>query len=124
MSTTKLDPELLQQIAAAEKANRSVAAVFFLAPTTTHPLPAEKATQSAVKALLKRVGKRVGESPEDVTVFGNIGSFALVAPAKFVKHLARQKEVASAIANLQSQDMLIHPVSSKQVKLPGIRKRR
>jgi hypothetical protein len=53
--------------------------------------------------LLARVKEQTGAEAHDYNVFRNLGSFAVVAPARFIQALIEQPEVESAIANRQPE---------------------
>src|ERR687890_762856 len=53
--------------------------------------------------LLARVKVQTGAEAHDYNVFRNLGSFAVVAPARFIQGLIEQPEVESAIANRQPE---------------------
>jgi hypothetical protein len=87
--------------------------------------PAE--VEARVARLLEKVGRKTGQRPEDIQVFGNIGAFTLSAPPEFVARLAQQPEVATATASQSAEDVLIRPVRRRPVTGPqpdGGKKRR
>jgi len=100
----QVDPELLRQMAAAERhgagaAGGEVQAVLFL--TSPAGAGAEKPARvtARVKRLLGRVQRVSHERPSDVNVFGNLGSFVVQASPAFVRALIAQPEIRSARAN-------------------------
>jgi len=105
----RADTELQRQIAAASGTGRPVAAVYTMQADPA-ALPAADEVETQVARLLEKVREQTGQKPEDVQVFGNIGSFAVSAPAEFVARLAQQPEVAGATASQPAEDVLIRPV--------------
>lgn len=101
--STRVDPELVRQIAEAEKrvsgaASAEVQAVFFLDPasaTTGDP----KEVDTRVRKLLRRVERTSHERPAVVNVFGNLASFVVQAPPAFLRDLIEQPEISHARAN-------------------------
>ena len=61
------------------------------------------AVTSLTQDLLARVKEQTGAEAHDYNVFRNLGSFAVVAPARFIQGLIEQPEVESAIANRQPE---------------------
>ena len=110
-SRITIDPQLLRQLKGARN-QRSVGAVFTLRGDERGATLSPKETKAVVKRMLDRIGRQTKSKPKDVNVFSNIQSFALEAPVEFVKTLLEQPEIDSAVANLQSEDMLINPVDS------------
>jgi hypothetical protein len=100
----QVDPELLRQIAAAERrragaAGEEVQAVLFLTPPTEAGAEKPASVIARVKRLLGRVQRARHERPSDVNVFGNLGSFVVQASPAFVRALIEQPEIRSARAN-------------------------
>ncbi len=109
MDKRAIDPELQEQLA------KAAATDLVEATITLHPGPDRAYIPSEdvgpqVKAILHEVGREVGESHEDSNVFENLGSFVVRAHPAFLKALLKRPEVAAAMANRQSQDLLIRPV--------------
>jgi len=98
---TKADPELLKQIRAAARAERPVEAVFTLR------LPKRVGTgpgriEDLARKILDRVAHTAGVGALEVSVFANLGAFAVSAPPKFVRALLKEPEISSAVANRPS----------------------
>jgi hypothetical protein len=106
--TQKIDPELLRQLDERAALAEPVEAVFTLKPTRAAGAP-ETETEHTVRELLRRVQAQVGEAPADYNVFHHLGAFVVVAPARFVRELMAQDEIATATANRQPQSMVIPP---------------
>lgn len=103
-----IDPELERQLDAS--AGAPVAATFTLrTPAGERHLDAEQ-TQRTVQRLIAAASKDSSVEPVHLRVFPNIQSFALSGPARLVRWLLRRREIASAMANEQAEDMLIRPV--------------
>jgi hypothetical protein len=109
MGQDTIDPELRKQLAKAEAKEPVEATVTLDAGPGRAYIPSEE-VGAKVKEILREVGREVGEAHEDVNVFENLGSFAVRARPAFLKALLKRPEVAAAMANLQSQDLLIRPV--------------
>ena len=115
------DPELLRQLEAAAQSNTSLSATFTLrSPSAARVLsPAE--TKSAVEEIMGRARRATGDRERGVTVFANIQSFAVDAPAPFIKTILGQPEIETASANYQSEDLTIPPVHVTPSDLPRAR---
>jgi hypothetical protein len=80
--------------------------VFVLRPTDrSTKFIAPDQVDSVVKTVLNRVEDETGEKPADYNVFGNLGSFIVDAPREFIQKLTEQREIESAVANVQSQSV-------------------
>jgi hypothetical protein len=101
------DPELVKQLAAVP-ADGDVEAVFSLRDAASSP----EDTEARVRELVARVEDQVGSAPRQLNIFRNIGSFAVAAPARFVRAMLDQGEIDTATANRQSEDLFIRPVRS------------
>jgi hypothetical protein len=101
----------------AAEARQPVAASFTLRLDPRSP-PSPDEVESQVARLLARVAGQTGQQPFDVQVFGNIGSFAVSAPAEFVEQLARQPEIDTAMPSQPAEDVLIRPVRRRRVAGP------
>jgi hypothetical protein len=113
----RTDPELRRQIEAAAGTGRPVAAVYTIR-AGPEALPGPDQVEARVARLLDKVRAQTGQQPADVQVFGNIGSFAVSAPAEFVDRLAQQPEVVTATASQPAEDVLIRPVRRRPVAGP------
>jgi len=109
MGQGAFDPELRKQLATAPASGPVEATVTLDAGPGRAYIPSEE-VGSKVKEILREVGREVGEVHEDVNIFENLGSFAVRARPAFLEALLNRPEVATAMANQQSQDMLIRPV--------------
>jgi hypothetical protein len=98
----RIDPSLLAQLASAASADppTPVEAVVWLRPeAAAQVVPGRERTGQIVRALLARVGKKVGLVPVDFHVFHNLGTFVIAAPGDYLLELLDQPEVAGALAN-------------------------
>jgi hypothetical protein len=112
----KTDPELVRQLNEATADGGAVEAVVKLHPDDpTEIVPSPERTEALTRQVLHRVKKRVGSSETRYNVFRNLGSFVVSAPREFVRELIAQPEVASAMANRQSESPLIAPVKRSVV---------
>jgi hypothetical protein len=116
MELKRADRELIRQLHAAGE-DTPVSAVCSLQFDPSRPLSAEE-TEGQVNEVLRRVRGQADQSPHAVTVFANIGSFSLSAPARFIRQLLEQPEIATATANRQPEDVLIRPVRRKRITGP------
>ena len=115
------DPELLRQLDAAAQSDASLSATFTLrSPSAERPLSPEE-TKSAVEQIMNRARQATGDRERGVTVFANIQSFAVDAPAPFIKTILGEPEIESASANNQSEDLTIPPVEVTPAELPRAR---
>ena len=109
-----IDPELERQLAAAPT-QTPVQAVFTLRAGASKAAGAD-ATRKAVDKVVAKASSAAKSAPHRVSVFPNIDSFAVSGTADLVRCLIDDPDVASAMANVQSEDVLIRPVKSKRVK--------
>jgi len=111
-----IDPELSRQLKAAG-AGQDVSAAISLRPDSARP-PEPEETRHRVTTLLQRVERETGERPSASTIFENLGSFAIAAPAGFIERLLAQPEIATATANFRQEDLLIRPVERGPAVVP------
>jgi hypothetical protein len=108
------DPELIRQLDAAGP-GQEVSAVFSVRPDPgAEAAPSPEETAALVDDLVQRVQQQTGQEPGRVTVFRNLGSFAVSAPADFVRRLLEQREVVTATANVRPEDLPIRPVGPRR----------
>ena len=110
MEVEQADPELIRQLRNTLDEGQSVAVVCSLHPSPAPESPSAAQTTQRVNEVLARVRQQTGQTPGEVTVFGNLGAFLLSAPPRFVWRLLAQPEVATATANQQPNDLFIRPV--------------
>jgi hypothetical protein len=112
--TQRVDPELLRQLDAPSAASGPVEAVFTLKSGRGSARPSRPTeTEAAVRRLLDRVAAEVGVAPSRSNVFRHLDAFVVVAPARFVRTLMAQDEIATATANRQPSSMAIPPRSRR-----------
>jgi hypothetical protein len=111
----KIDPELLRQLDERAASAEPVEAVFTLKSSPAGRTAGEDEIERTVRGLLRRIEAQVGEAPADYNVFRNLSAFVVVAPARFVRELMAQDEIATATANRQPQSMIIPPRNRKPV---------
>lgn len=115
-SGDQVDPSL-QHILGAVAEDHPVAATFTLrADPDNRPLSPQR-TRETVDRLVGKAQEHTGHKPLDVNVFDNLQSFAVRAPAAFVKDLLESPEVESALSNEQDQDLLIRPVKVEKRRI-------
>jgi hypothetical protein len=96
----KADPELMRQLDAVAARDQSVEAVFTLRPDASPRADSgPERTEEIASRVLARVKERVGLDADQVNIFRHFSSFAVCAPACFVRELLTQPEIASAMAN-------------------------
>jgi len=98
MRRTKADPELLKQIKAAARSEEPVEAVFTLRLPKRVGTGPERIEELARK-ILDRAAQAAGIGAVEVSVFANLGAFAVSAPPRFVRALLKEPEISSAVAN-------------------------
>ena len=98
MRRTKADPELLKQIKAAARSEEPVEAVFTLRLPKRVGTGPERIEELARK-ILDRAAQAAGIGAVEVSVFANLGAFAVSAPPKLVRALLKEPEISSAVAN-------------------------
>jgi hypothetical protein len=101
---TRTDPVLSAQLAEAAAGDRPVQAVIGLRRDSGGAASAD--VGAVTEALLDRVTRATGSEALDYNVFGNLGSFVVVAPPTFIRGLLEQPEVESAIANRQPRPVV------------------
>lgn len=113
-SETRVDPELLAQLAQAKSSGSAVEAVFTLRSTdATQPVPGPEQTLATVDDLLTRVEEETGQAPQAHNTFEYFGSFIVRASPAFIADLITQSEIASAAANRQPTSVLITPQNKR-----------
>lgn len=84
-----VEPELLAQLKEADLAGRPVAAIFWL--RGADELSGAE-VKERVKKLLEQAQRASGASLKEHNVFGNLGSFVVLAPPAFVRWLLGQSQ--------------------------------
>jgi hypothetical protein len=113
--STVLDPELQRQLGAADK-DQPIEAVFTLRTPEVNPLLEEKEVQQIVQRIVKSAQDSSGQQVNDLYVMPRAQSFSLAAPAGVVRAILERAEISSAMANVQSEEMAINPVSRSREK--------
>ncbi len=113
--TTPVDPELVRQLEAADK-NQTIEAVFTLRPAEKSPLLDVDQIKNSVDRIVKSATKLSGQKVGDIHVMPYAQCFSISAPAAVVRAVLEHSEIASAMANVQSEDLAIEPVHSKTGK--------
>jgi hypothetical protein len=98
----RTDPVLSAQLREAAAGEEPVQAVIGLREEGEGAGDGDAVT-ALTEDLLARVKEQTGAEAHDYNVFRNLGSFAVVAPARFIQALIEQPEVESAIANRQPE---------------------
>jgi hypothetical protein len=117
---SNVDTLLKKQLASAGKKN--VGAVFTLRGAERADRSTEETTK-LVNDLVRRTEQTSKTKPAQVSLFANVQSFAVEAPAPFIRALVASDKIASAMANVQEEDLLIRPVSPKRARKKPQRKR-
>jgi hypothetical protein len=126
MANPKIDPELRAALDAHAADHQPLSAVFTLEAGPTRAFIPPDEVEDTVQRILQSVEHETGIAPAQVNVFKNMGAFAVVAEAPFLSGILNREEIAAAMANQRSEDILIRPVSSRPVDAPrpGSRRRR
>ena len=109
MDAGAIDPELQAQLAKAPP-SEPVEATITLNPGPHRSFIPSEDVAAQVESILCEVGDDVGERHQDSNVFANLGSFVVRARPAFLRALVKRPEVASAMANRQTRELLIRPV--------------
>lgn len=119
-----IDPELTRQLSSASTGS-SVGAVFTLRSPNEQSCMDVTSVHETIKGILANARETFGHKENDFVVMPNIQSFAVDAPAPFVKSLLGNPAIASAMANAQSEDVVIRPPaktgSSKKKRKPPLK---
>ncbi|MDX1970723.1 MAG: hypothetical protein SFV23_26390 [Planctomycetaceae bacterium] len=105
----QVDPELQRQLASAA-ADGVVGAVLTLRTPPGRAFLTAAETQSVVDEILQTLTPAQRASVRRWKVFANTQSFALDAPPALIQRLLLRPDVASAIADRQSETLLIEPL--------------
>ncbi len=106
-----VDPKLEKQLAELDDASAIEAIVTLRSPEGREYLTAAE-TEATIAKILSRL-KPVDRSRCTVhTVFPNLQSLVLSGPPSVVQAVVDDRDVASATANQQSEDLLIRPVKT------------
>ena len=106
--SVKIDSELLRQLDSADAAQSIEAVVTLRTPEGLKYLSAAQTSQT-VKDLIAATASDTEEC-QVKTVFPNLQSFVVAAPAHVIKAITEHADVASANANRKVESMLIEPV--------------
>lgn len=106
-----VDPELARQLSESTPEG-TLSAVFTLRTPAGLPFLGAAETQELVQKILHSQAALAKQSFERLKVFANTQSFALEGPPELIRKILHHPSVASAIADRQSQSMLIAPVSN------------
>ena len=121
MEETKIDPELTRQLDQAAVTNAPVQAVLKLRPPQATQLVASpEHTTELANQVVKRVSDKLGQQANRMTLFRNLGSFAIDAPPKFLRELLDQPEIAAASANRQPDSAYIAPMNPRPVEIKEV----
>jgi len=109
---TTIDPELKRQLDIASE-DIPIEAVFTLTTPPGESYRSNDSTNQAVSQIVDEAASASKSTPKRVKVFPNAQSFAVSGSAALVRSLLEHQDIASAIANVQQEDMLIRPVPSE-----------
>jgi hypothetical protein len=108
-----IDPKLLRQLDEAP-ADAVVGAVFTLkTPEGERYLEAASA-KDVMSKIVEDAAADAQAQPQRLTLFPNVQSFAVSGPPALVRKLVEHADVASAMANVQDEDLLIRPVKPER----------
>jgi hypothetical protein len=109
-SRIKIDPELLKQINTVAAGQEPIDAYLTLRPDDPAQVSASAdRAEELTRQVLQRVAERVGSSANQVSVFSNLGIFAVSARPDFLLELLKQPELVSAAARRQQPEAKIPP---------------
>jgi len=108
-----IDPELKRQLAALAP-DKPVQVTFTLRTPEGERFMSATQTRATVDRILSEAAGEARSKPERVQVFANVQSFAVEASRALVQLLLGSKEIASAMANSQEEEMLIRPVQRRE----------
>ena len=117
-----VDPTLVRQLKDTP-AQSTVGAVFTLKSPTGAPVASPASAREAMEKIVKEAADVAQVQPARVTMFPNVQSFAVYGPPALVRTVAKHANVASAIANKQTEDMLIRPVTKGRSRTATKKKR-
>lgn len=115
--TRSIDPELHRRIASAKASNVPVSAVFTLRTPPGKAVLSPREAEATARDVVRRAEGEAAVHASDMSVFPHLQSFAVQAPAALLERLAEQPEIEAATANEQQDDLLIRPVTRKEVAL-------
>jgi len=118
MTDDTIDQELRRQLEAATS-GASVGAVFTLRSPGLGTFLSPEETASMARKVLDEATHSSGSKPQAVQVFANLQSFAVQGSSALVNAIIARPEIETAMANEQSEAMLIKPVARR----PASRKR-
>jgi hypothetical protein len=95
-----------------------VQAVLKLRPLQETQLVASpEHTTKLANQVIKRVSDKLGQQANRMTLFRNLGSFAIDAPPRFLRELLNQPEIAAASANRQPDSAYIAPINPRPAEI-------
>ena len=102
----KVDPVLKEQLSRLASDDEPIEAVCALrAQGHGESALAPEEAERLAREVLRRVEKEVGVAPDRVNVFRNLSSLIVSARPSFVRALLKQREIVSAMANVQPKHL-------------------
>lgn len=102
----KVDPVLKEQLSRLASDDETIDAVCALrAPGHGESALAPEEAERLAREVMRRVEKEVGVAPDRVNVFRNLSSLIVSARPSFVRALLKQREIVSAMANVQPKHL-------------------
>lgn len=108
-----IDPQLTKELNDTPAA-ASVQAVFTLKTPAGEPYRSAASAKEIMGRIVDEASTNTHTQPSRVTLFPNVQSFAIAGPPALVRKVAEHAEIAAAMANRQSEDLLIRPVKSSR----------
>ena len=108
-----IDPKLVRQLEAAPDES-SVEAVFTLKTPAGESYLSATSAREAMGKIVDEASAGAKVQPKRVKMFPNVQSFAVSGPPALVRRLVEHADIASAMANVQDEDLRIRPVKSQQ----------
>ena len=102
----KVDPVLKEQLSRLAADDEPIEAVCALrAPGHEEIALGPEEAERLAREVMQRVEKEVGIAPDRVNVFRNLSSLIVSARPSFVRALLKQREIISAMANVQPKHL-------------------
>ena len=114
---TFVDSVLEEQLDDSSPRQASIGAVFTLRGAAPNHLLSAAETESLARQVVERASRATESQPERLLVYANLQSFAVQGPRGLLRELVRQPEIDTAVANTQSENLKIEPVSRREVPL-------
>jgi hypothetical protein len=96
-----------------------------LKPPRGKPYRDSESTRATVDDLIGKATAATNTPPHRVSVFPNVQSFAVEGSPALVREVLKHDDIASAMANVQKEDLRIRPIEKRKPrKTPATKRRR